>query len=173
VVSARDGPRDTRHSEAGHCGAFGRSDVPAGGRPREGDRCDSLGVSAETVLNPDAEPKTAEAVATSRPKRPNAGGARAPLRPEQPPAAKPGVGPPRNWARCRGPRRPRTGSKRCRGDGRGWRVVGMPRCTIRFCQFARSFKDEKELPVRGCSAAQAHLTSGISGERSESAACRG
>ena len=34
----------------------------------------------------------------------------------------------------------------------------MPRCTIRFCQFARSLKDEKELPVRRCSAAQAHLT---------------
>jgi hypothetical protein len=48
----------------------------------------------------------------------------------------------------------------------------MPRCTIRFCQFARSFMDEKELPVRRCSAAQAHLTVGISGERSESAACR-
>ncbi len=44
---------------------------------------------------------------------------------------------------------------------------------MRNRQFARLFEDEKELPVPRCSAAQARLTSGISGERSESAACRG
>ena len=44
---------------------------------------------------------------------------------------------------------------------------------MRNRQFARLFEDENELPVPRCSAAQARLTSGISGERSESAACRG
>ena len=64
-------------------------------------------------MNPDAEPKTAGAVTTTRTKRPTAGGARAPVKTELPPAAKPGVGLVLDWAKCRGLRRPRTGSERC------------------------------------------------------------
>ena len=60
----------------------------------------------------------------------------------------------------------RTGSPRCRRAGRVWRASEMPRWGTRAVQIARSFEDEKGLSVPRCSAAQAHLTSGVSGERS-------
>ena len=55
----------------------------------------------------------------------------------------------------------------------GLRRREAERCAGRNCRLARMFEDDEELPVPRTGAAQARLTSGISGERSESAACRG
>ena len=65
------------------------------------------------------------------------------------------------------------GLARDRSRGRRWQASLMLRFAQQEGPFARRFEEGEGLPVPRSSAAQASLTSGVSGERSESTARRG